>query len=175
LIGFLCLLGLSSCQNDDDTLSAGERPDERLKALLTEYKTTLVGAPCGWKAVLYPSGGAAYSFLFVFTENDRVTMYADINATTASVPMESSYRLKAMQRPTLLFDTYSYIHILADPDPSKSGGITGAGKISDFSFSFDTLTQNSIELVGSFNGSRLVLEEATQEEAANFIPEIAEN
>lgn len=175
IFGFLLIFGFSSCQNDDDALPAGERPDERLNIALTEYKSKLVNAPYGWKAVLYPAAGAGYSFYFIFTENDRVTMYSDIDASTASVPLESTYRLKAMQRPSLLFDTYSYIHLLSDPDPTVNGGVVGAGKTSDFEFAFDSVTENSIELEGNFNGSRLYLEEATQEEAQGFIPDIAEN
>lgn len=175
LIACLFLLGFSSCQQDDDGLPAGERPDERLNKTLTEYKSKLVNAEFGWKAVLYTGSGGAYSFYFIFSENDRVTMYSDIDATTASVPMESTYRLKAMQRPSLLFDTYSYIHLLADPDPTKNGGIPGVGKASDFEFAFDSLAENSIDLIGNFNESKLLLVEATQEEAQNFIPEIAEN
>lgn len=173
IVGFLSLIAFSSCQQDDEALPAGARPDERLNAALTDYKSKLVDAAYGWKGVLYTGAGGAYSFYFKFSENDRVTMYSDIDATTASVPMESTYRLKAMQRPSLLFDTYSYIHLLSDPDPSKNGGIVGAGMISDFQFAFDSVADNSISLVGSFNESRLFLEEATQEEAQNFIPEVA--
>ena len=168
-------MGFSSCQQDDEGLPAGERPDERLDATLTEYKSKLVSAANGWKGVLYTGTGGAYNFYFVFFENDRVTMYSDIDATTASVPMESTYRMKAMQTPSLLFDTYSYIHILSDPDPSKNGGIEGAGKVSDFIFSIDSVAENSMELIGNFNGTRLVLEEASQEESQNFMPGIAEN
>ncbi len=172
--GFAILLGFSSCNQDDEALPAGERPDERLDATLVEYKARLVGAEYGWKGILHTREGGTYSFYFKFSNEDRVRMYSDIDATTASVPMESSYRLKAMQRPSLLFDTYSYIHLLADPDPSKSGGITGFGKVSDFQFSFDSVAENSISLVGNFNESELQLVEASQEEAQNFISEVAE-
>ena len=174
LICLFLLVGITACQQDDDALPAGERPDERLDATLTDYKSKLVNAAHGWKAVLYTGEGGAYSFYFKFSDNDRVTMYSDIDANTASVPMESTYRLKAMQRPSLLFDTYSYIHLLADPDPSKSGGIVGFGKVSDFQFSFDSVAENSISLIGNFNESELQLVEATQEEAQNFIQEVAE-
>src|SRR5690606_32590890 len=101
------LFGLSSCQNDDEALPIGERPDERLNSTLANYKSQLVNAPYGWKGVLYPGAGGGYSFYFVFLQDDRVIMYSDIDANTAAVPLESTYRLKAMQRPSLLFDTYS--------------------------------------------------------------------
>lgn len=166
---------LSACQKDNDDPAPGERPDERLNKVLTEYKTQLVGAPFGWKAVLYPEGGSAYNFLLSFSANDRVTMLSDINASTAAEPFESSYRLKALQQPALLFDTYSYLHILADPDATRSGGEWGQGKLSDFEFSFDSVTSDRIELTGNLNGSKLVLVKATQEDAGNYIQNIAAN
>ncbi len=52
---------------------------------------------------------------------------------------ESGYRLKATQRPSLIFDTYSYIHAAADPDPNVSFSPTNSGGYgwgTDFDFSF---------------------------------------
>ena len=69
----LLLIGLlSACEKDDNDPAPGERPDERLDQVLSEYKAQLVGAEHGWKATLYPEGGSGYSFLFDFKENDRV-------------------------------------------------------------------------------------------------------
>ncbi|MHC2991698.1 hypothetical protein OB13_08900, partial [Pontibacter sp. HJ8] len=70
---------LSACDKEDNDPAPGERPDERLNKILTEYKTQLVGAENGWKATLFPAGAAAYTFLFRFSENDRVTTVSDIN------------------------------------------------------------------------------------------------
>lgn len=168
LLGFWMVILLSACQKQTDP-APGERPDERLNKTLSDYKTQLVGAEHGWKATLYPEGGAGYSFLLRFGENDRVTMTSDINATTAAEPFESTYRLKAAQRPSLLFDTYSYLHILSDPDPSKSGGDYGQGLYSDFEFSFDSATPDLITLTGNLKGSKLTLERATQQEAQTYI------
>ena len=168
LLGLWLVLLLSACQKDTDP-APGERPDERLNKTLSQYKSQLVGAPNGWRAVLYPQGGAGYSFLFDFSENDRVKMYSDIDATTAAEPMESTYRLKAAQRPSLLFDTYSYLHILTDPDATKSGGDYGQGRYSDFEFSFESATADQIILTGNAKGSKLILTKATPDDAAYFI------
>ena len=43
-------------------------------------------------------------------------MFSDFDSTSAVTLQESSYRLKAEQQPTLIFDTYSYVHVLADPN-----------------------------------------------------------
>ena len=169
----LLVLLLSACDKKDE-IAPGERPDERLNQTLTDYKNQLVGAENGWKAILYPEGGAAYSFFIKFNANDRLSMLSDINATSAATTLESTYRLRAMQQPTLLFDTYNYMHILADPDPRKSDGEVGAGKYSDFEFSFESVTPETITLTGNLQGSRLVLTKATQDEASNFISKVAE-
>lgn len=168
LVSLVVVSLLSSCQKNDQELPSGERPDERLSQLLTEYKTILTEAEYGWKAELYPSGGDSYIFFFDFSDNDRVTMVSDINASAATQPIESTYRLKAMQRPSLLFDTYSYLHILSDPDPAKSGGEPGAGKYSDFEFSFDSVATDFIELTGNFHGSKLRMVKATQQDVNTF-------
>ena len=175
LFGLLLVSMLSACDKDDNDPAPGERPDERLEKTLGEYKSQLVSAEHGWKATLFPEGGAGYSFLFRFLENDRVVTLSDISAAAATTPLESTYRLKAGQQPSLLFDTYTYLHILADPDETKSGGERGQGRSSDYEFSFEEVSPDSIVLTGNYNGSRLVLVRATAEEASNYIPRINEH
>ncbi len=165
--GLVLMSFFSACQKDDTPIP-GEGPDERLNATLNNYKTLLVSSEFGWKAVLSPSGGSGYSFLMKFNQNNRVTMSSDINAGT-TVPFESSFRLKAIQQPSLLFDTYSYIHVLSDPDANVSGGDWGHGKYSDFEFSFESATEETINLKGVYQNSRLTLVKATREDAENYI------
>jgi len=171
-LGLMLVSLLTACQKEDE-LDPSERPDARLNQTLTDYKNQLTGPEFGWKAVLYPNGGAGYSFLIKFMPNDRVSMTSDINASTAETTLESTYRLKALQRPALIFDTYNYMHILADPDETKSSGVRGAGKFSDFEFSFESVTPETITLTGNLQGSRMVLTKATREDAENFIKQTA--
>lgn len=173
LFGLMIIFGFSACEKEDENLPLGTS-DKRLSQVLSDYKSQLTAAEWGWKATLFPEGGAAYSFLFDFAQNDRVNMSSDINEETTEV-FESTYRLKAMQHPSLLFDTYSYLHILADPDARKSGGDWGQGQYSDFEFRFDSVTENSIYLTGIYNGSKLILEKATQDEANQYINSIAKH
>lgn len=172
LFSLLIIVALSACEKEDEQ-GPDQRPDERINEILSSYKSQLVGSPFGWKAILYPEGGAGYNFLLQFTDNDRVQMYSDINATTATEAMNSSYRLQALQRPSLLFDTYSYLHLLADPDAGKSGGDWGEGQYSDFEFSFESASADTIILSGNYNNSRLVLTRATEDALANYIGRIA--
>jgi hypothetical protein len=82
---------------------------------------------------------------------------------------ESSYRLKALQQPSLLFDTYSYIHLLSDPDAAVNGGVYGEGLYSDFEFSMDGIVGDTIKLTGRFHGSKAFIVKATAEEEAAYV------
>ncbi len=157
---------LVSCDKEDSTIL--DDPDTRLNALLTEYQSVLDSAPNGWVATIYPVGGKGYSFYFKFGTNGRVTMMSDFNSTTSETPAESTYRLKALQRPTLIFDTYSYIHLLADPTASVNGGATGYGLESDFQFGFIELKGDSIRFEGTFNKNAMVMVKATADEEQKY-------
>eukprot|EP01132_Coremiostelium_polycephalum_P013706 gene13706-16681_t len=159
LYGLLFTALFGSCKKGIDP-APGERPEERTAAAMKSYSDALTGNTTGWKAFLYPSGGGVYLFSMKFGTNDRVNMLSDINATTSSTSFESTYRLRAQQAPSLLFDTYSYIHLLTDPDPSSNGGAAGAGYNSDFEFYFDKIAGDTIRLVGNKLGSKLVLVKA---------------
>lgn len=170
---FLYLLFLTtvffSCENKDDTVFE-ESADVRLNAALASYEKQLVEAPYGWNAVIYPGGGGTYGFYFKFDDKNRVTMYSDFSDASAAKSKESSYRLKAMQTPSLIFDTYSYLHVLADPDEEVNNGVRGEGLKSDFEFSIfpDSIKTDVITLVGRKNQSRLVLTKATQAQATAY-------
>lgn len=166
------------------TLSAGcvkktgdlfpETPDERLGAVLQSYKTALVQSP-GWKLFVYPEGLVSegvevggLTYYVQFPDSNRVRMVSDFTIDMAAVPRESGYRLRGTQRPSVVFDTYSYIHAAADPDPSVSFSPTNAGGFgwgTDFDFSFtQTAPSDTIRLKGNFNNSDAYMIRASQEE-----------
>lgn len=161
----LAITLVASCRKNDDN-AFDKSPDERLNETLTAYQKALTGAPYGWNANLITGDGGSYRFYFSFNDSNRVLMYSDFDSTTATVIKESSYRLKALQQPSLIFDTYSYIHILSDPDASVNNGTYGSGLKSDFEFRVDTVTTDSISLTGRFNGSKLSLRKAAQGDRA---------
>ncbi|CAG4991409.1 hypothetical protein DYBT9275_00746 [Dyadobacter sp. CECT 9275] len=166
---FLLAIPFWSCKNTDDSVFE-QSTDARLNEALASYEKELVGAPYGWNAVIYPGGGGSYGFYFKFNDQNRVTMYSDFSAESSVTSKESSYRLKAMQTPSLIFDTYSYLHVLSDPDPGVNGGSAGEGLLSDFEFTIfpDSVKTDVITLTGTKNKSRLVLTKATQAEANAF-------
>lgn len=170
---FSAVLFFSACKKDDDSVFE-KSPDERLTEKLASYQSLLTAAENGWKGFIYPKSGGVYSFYFKFNDANRVNMLSSFDSASAVTLTESSYRLKALQQPSLLFDTYSYLHVLADPDASVNGGPDGSGFVngiglqSDFEFYFDSSSADTINLVGRFHGSKATLIKATAEEAAGF-------
>lgn len=160
----LALLAFSSCRKDNNDSVFPGTTDERINKALGDYQSALESAQFGWNARLVTATGSIYNFHFSFNNTNRVLMFGDIDTLTASERKESSYRLKALQQPSLIFDTYSYLHILADPDGSVNGGEPGEGLSSDFEFSLDSLAADSIKLTGRFKGSKMVLKRATQQD-----------
>ena len=162
----LSLTIFTGCKKDNDNLIDGQRPEERVAKSLSEYNDLLTGSTYGWKAYLYPDegNGGGYSFYMNFNKENRVTMLADLDFDATNLSKESSYRLKANQIPSLLFDTYNYMHVLADPDGSLYGGDSGWGLYSDFEFSFDKVVGDSVKMTGKLLKSRLILVKATKAE-----------
>jgi len=164
LLSFALFIG---CKKDE-TLVDGQRPEERVTETVTKYSNTLTSSTYGWKAFLYPDGGGGYSFYLNFNKENKVTMYADLDPDASAESFESTYRIKALQNPTLSFDTYNYMHILADPNPNTFGGAAGWGVYSDFEFSFDQEVGDTIKLTGKLLGSKLILVKATQAEKTSY-------
>src|SRR5215216_4660860 len=150
LLAFIIAVAFSACRKYDDHIF-DKSPDERINEAIASYQSTLTGAANGWKAFIKTDSGkgSTYSFYFKFSTDNRVKMYSDFDSTSAVTPQESSYRLKAQQQPTLIFDTYSYVHVLADPNEgvvladnfvlfaNVNGGPIGQGLLSDFEFIID--------------------------------------
>jgi hypothetical protein len=158
---------ISSCRKDDNRIFT-ESADTRLNKVLAEYQSQLTAATNGWKAVITPANQTPYNFYFRFTDSNRVVMYADFDSNTARVGRESSYRLKALQQPSLIFDTYSHLHILSDPDERVNNGQRGAGLVSDFEFAFDRAVGDTLKLTGRINKTKLSLVKASAQERADW-------
>lgn len=128
--------------------------NERINEKMDLYQNYLSSAKFGWKAYLLTKSGLQKNFTFKFDDKNRVITTLEDDKTLSD---ESSYRLKYLQRPSLLFDTYSLLHKLADPDGGVYNGETGEGMSSDFEFAFMNATADRIELKGLYNESKLIL------------------
>ncbi len=171
---FLCICVLLtvavSCKKVDNSSVFSKSADQRLNEALAKYQAKLSGAQYGWKGLVETNQGGNYTFYFSFNDSNRVKMLSSFDSASSVTLKESSYRLKALQQPSLLFDTYSYLHVLADPNGGVNGGEYGTGLASDFEFYFDDdhSSEDTIALVGRFNGSKTTLTRATQQEKDAF-------
>lgn len=181
IVLLLGLLGMAGCQKKIADTIEGQTVDQRLAAALTAYQKQLTAAPDGWILIEATTGtalnqgspttgpAAAFAYYMQFNDSNQVTMFSDFDTTTALTPQTSSYRLKATQRPSLIFDSYSYIHLPCDPNPaiSKSPFGPGLGWGADFEFSFADSTPaaslgDTIHLLGNLNGATAIMIKATQ-------------
>jgi hypothetical protein len=154
---------LLSCQENYNPVFS-EGPDERLGKTLARYDSILLSAPNGWTGKLETKLGPQFFYYFNFKDEGKVEMFSDFNQTTAAVSKVGTWVVKALQRPTLTFDTYSYIHLPADPNGNVNGGVTGIGLGSDFQFAITNVTEDSIVLEGIQNGSKMILKKANPAE-----------
>ncbi|RQO67942.1 hypothetical protein DBR43_25890 [Pedobacter sp. KBW06] len=157
---------ISGCKKDEKPIF--EDPDTRLAATLSEHQAELIAAENGWKATIYPKLGKGFSFYIKFDANGKVKMLSDFNASAAVTLQESTYRLKALQFPTLIFDTYNYIHLPSDPNGSINGGTNGKGLTSDFEFAFIEKVSDTLKMLGIVNGNPMFMVKATAAEATAF-------
>lgn len=157
-----------SCDSEYETVFP-DSVDERVRLDLLEHEALLKDAQHGWRAMLYTGAGPGFFYYFDFNDDGKVTMVSDFNATTAGEPTVTSWRLKSLQRTTLSFDTYSYIHLPADPDGNVSGGSNGEGLRSDFEFSFKRTAGDSVILQGLQHNSELILVKANEAEAVGIL------
>lgn len=165
------------CKKENDRVFE-EEPSERQAKVIDKLYTMLTTSENGWKVTIYPKGGKGFRHWMKLKSNDRVEMVSDFNVTSATVPKESTFRISALQTPTLIFDTYNYIHLPYDPTASISGGTTnGTGLLSDIEFFpgaglVDSLLKDlpvsKTTLIGKYNGNYTIFEKATAAEEAAY-------
>lgn len=162
----ILLVALAGCSKQEETSIFGQAPEQRVSAVLKDYQTQLTAAKYGWKAVVFPTDSVNFNlgwgFAFKFEDQTHVKTYADALLDISDVADSvSSYQIKALQRPSLIFDTYSYLSKLSDP---TRAGISGKGYSSDIEYSFISATKDTIRLQGNYNKTTAVFIRATEEE-----------
>ncbi|HEY4208721.1 MAG TPA: DUF4302 domain-containing protein, partial [Puia sp.] len=170
------------CQKKVADTIGGQTPDQRIATALAAYQKKLMGSQYGW-IFLEKTTGIAYNqgvsqtgpaielaYYVQFTDSNTVVMFSDFD-TSMTVAKSSSYRIKELTRPALIFDTYSYLHVPCDPDPiiSRSPFGTGYGWGTDFEYSFSDSTVptdegDTIHLLGNLNNAGGMLIKATQQQ-----------
>ncbi len=165
-LSFITVLAISACKKDEYVFD--QSPDQRVNAAMSNYSDQITGAQYGWKGYLTTGLGNKFNYFFKFNDSNEVRMVCDFDSASGAIVNTASYRIKALQQPSLIFDTYSYVHLPADPNGLINGGETGTGLYSDFEFYFDSVKTDTIIMRGTIRGSRLVLVRATQNEMDEY-------
>ena len=162
----LSIVLLTSC-NNETIVSTDNSATNRVDAIVKGYIEELATAPHGWIAEIQTSKGY-YQFYMTFTNTNMVTMYTDnlmYQDQYFAKAQTSTYNFRSLQRPTLSFDTYSYIHILNDPNDAISGGTGNMGLETDFEFEVNSYADDVFNLVGRINRVDARLRKATEYES----------
>ena len=158
---FTACLVLISCKKDAFVSNFDQKPEERMAESITKINSTLTSAPNGWVVTLPTNAGGAYGFYMVFGADQSVTMYGDLNDNTATTAGKSTYRVKGGLGAELIFDTYNYISMLADPKNDVFGGAGNTGLKSDVEFILDRVSGDSIILTGKTYRQKITMIKAT--------------
>ncbi|WP_159638477.1 DUF4302 domain-containing protein [Sphingobacterium composti Ten et al. 2007 non Yoo et al. 2007] len=159
------------CSKQETELIFNSTPEERMNQSLAELKSTLVNAPNGWIVGMETGTKGGYGFYMDFSEDDNVTMYSDVNEGSRSVSKNSTYRIKWGTTASLIFDSYSYISLLQDPQPSVAGGVAGKGFQSDLEFNLNRISGDSMIFSGKKYNNQLILVKASEYEKSGYLNE----
>ncbi len=167
LASFCVVAFLAGCE--ETVITMDDSADARVDAVIKSYIAELAGAENGWIADVMTDEGY-YRFHMSFTDDNKVTMYTDNFYYTElnGVAKTSTYNIRSLQRPTLSFDTYSYLSIINDPDNEISGGSGNMGLGTDFEFEIEGYADGVFTLIGRVNRVDASLRKATAEEKASI-------
>ncbi|WP_300601716.1 DUF4302 domain-containing protein [Niabella sp.] len=144
-------------------------PEQRMKERNAELQNLLTGSANGWKAFLRTSlNGGGYGFYMKFDAQDYVTMLSDWNTANATTQKQSTYRVQYISNSTLIFDSYTYISILQDPNSANNGGSAREGLQSDVEFEYLRNSGDTIILKGRKYKNTLFLLKASTSDAAAY-------
>lgn len=163
----LVAMVVTSCKKDLHSSVFDQSADQRLNKVLADYQSILVAAPYGWVAKVVPNpeqNNNVYAFWFKFNDSNRV-----VSRWQNQPSLSSSYRLKALQQPELIFDTYTYLHLLADPEQKVPGAQLGTGLKSDFELEIISGSADSFVLKGKYNGSDITMSRAAAKDTSGAI------
>lgn len=155
---------ISSCSKEE-IINTDNSKLVQVDKLITSYIKKLSSAPNGWIAEIETKLGY-YQFHMDFDDKNWVVMYTDNQNYIEynGVAQKSTYNFRALQRPTLSFDTYSYLSIINDPSDIISGGSGNQGLETDFEFEVEKVEGNVFFLRGRVNRVTAKLRMATSYE-----------
>ncbi len=166
---FITVLIISGCKKSSFVSDFDQTPEDRMATSVAQVKNTLTAASNGWVATLSTSAGGGFGFYMTFDDKDNVSMYADLTDDAAVTSATSTYRVKTGLGANLIFDTYNYLAMLADPNPAAFGGTQPTGFKSDVEFTYVRSSADSIIFIGKQYRQLLKMVKASAAQKATYI------
>lgn len=157
-----------SCKKDSYIANFDELPQERIGKQIDSVRNILTTADNGWIATLPTGLGGGYGFYMTFDNEGFVNMYADMTDETSATAYKSQYRVRQDMGANLVFDTYTYISWLNNPEEGAFGGVRREGFRSDIDFIYDHSTPDSIIFIGKRYRQTFSLVKATAAQKAKY-------
>ena len=162
----VAVLLLGACTHKEDAILS-ESANDRIESSLAEYQAILLTGSPLWELNYQTKSGEEFTFLIRFKENNRVEMRSDFSIE----PQESSWKMTAEESILLSFDTYSLIHVLADPG---IGGDKGKGYEGDFEFVLNGYDKDQeVHLIGRKHKAELSLKRVPETAIAELEEAVA--
>ncbi len=158
---FMTFLIISGCKKSSFVADFDQTPEERMSESIALVTNTLTSATNGWNATLSTSAGGGFGFYMTFDDKQNVSMYADLTDDASGTSVSSTYRVKTGLGADLIFDTYNYISMLADPNATVFGGTQPTGFKSDVEFTYVRSSADSIIFIGKQYRQLLKMAKAT--------------
>lgn len=165
---FITLLIISGCKKSSFVSDFDQTPQDRMATSVAAVSNTLTSASNGWVATLSTSAGGGFGFYMTFDDKQNVSMYADLTDDASITSASSTYRVKTGLGADLIFDTYNYLAMLADPNASAFGGTQPTGFKSDVEFTFVRTSADSIIFIGKQYRQLLKMVKATAAQKATY-------
>lgn len=159
----LVLLAFAACNNDFES-EFGLSPDERANEAVQEFKEALTSSEYGWLTHYYPNPTklGSYTYLLKFNETGSVSMNWEIY----DYQDEAEYSVKMLDKPVLVFDTYSKFSKMTDPELGEPG--KGFGGENEFGFVRRSANGDTLVLCERVSKDPMVLVKATAETATQL-------
>ncbi|RQO72602.1 hypothetical protein DBR40_14945 [Pedobacter sp. KBW01] len=165
---FITLLIISGCKKSSFVSDFDQTPEDRMATSIALVSNTLTSASNGWVATLSTSAGGGFGFYMTFDNQQNVSMYADLTDDASITSANSTYRVKTGLGADLIFDTYNYLSMLADPNASAFGGTQPTGFKSDVEFTYVRSSADSIVFIGKQYRQLLKMVKATAAQKATY-------
>src|SRR5688572_11182883 len=112
------IIGITSCDNNDDVAIFEKTADERVAEAIAALKDDLVDADNGWKIKYRPQEGAgSFYLLMTFRDDNTVTIKTDLGVNDGEFFEQTvTYRIDSSLGLELIIESYSFFSLLFEQD-----------------------------------------------------------